>query len=204
MQEHCLDADVFVRSLGTRGAPGGLSNSVPMAIQVLGSAGFQHVIVETVGIGQAELAIRSFASTVVVVLTPGWGDSIQANKAGVLEIADIFVVNKSDQPGADQTIAELRSAQTLLGGREGTWEAAPIIATVASDGTGVGRLADAIEDHEAVAVQRGDGATYIQDILRSKFQQTLEMITISLEFESLAEAVDRRDLDPWSAAAKLL
>ena len=137
MQDHATDDGVFIRSMASRGHLGGLSSAVPQALRVLDAAGCDVIIVETVGVGQAEVDIASLADTTVVLLAPGMGDGIQAAKAGILEIADIFVVNKADRDGADQVVRDLRYMQSL-GGRHsmpGAWRPA-IVKTVASRGRG--------------------------------------------------------------------
>ncbi|MCP3937030.1 MAG: methylmalonyl Co-A mutase-associated GTPase MeaB [Actinomycetia bacterium] len=144
MSEHALDSGVFVRSVASRGHLGGLSRATARVTDVLDGAGFDIVIVETVGTGQAETEIMHLAQTVVVVAAPGLGDEIQAMKAGILEIADIFVVNKADSPLADATVRTLHEALRPAG--EGEW-IQPILPTIATDGSGVADLADAIENH---------------------------------------------------------
>ena len=134
MQRHSTDEGVFIRSLATRGTAGGLSRAVGGAAKILGAAGFDPVFVETVGVGQGEVDIRKLADRVAVVLAPGWGDEVQAMKAGLLEIADVFVVNKADLPGADRLVDHLRAFTT-----------APVLTTIAMDGVGVEELAAALE-----------------------------------------------------------
>ncbi|MCP3989156.1 MAG: methylmalonyl Co-A mutase-associated GTPase MeaB [Actinomycetia bacterium] len=146
MGEHGLDKAVFVRSVASRGHLGGLSRATARVIDVLDGAGFDTVLVETVGTGQAETEIMHLAQTVVVVAAPGLGDEIQAVKAGILEIADIFVVNKADSPLADATARILHEA--LRTGGDGEWRQ-PIISTIATEKTGVAELAEAIENHVA-------------------------------------------------------
>jgi LAO/AO transport system kinase len=139
-------ADVFIRSMATRGGTGGLATAVPGAIRVLDAAGFDPVVVETVGVGQVEVDVARTADTVVVLVTPGWGDAIQANKAGLLELADVFAVNKADRPGASDAIRDLELMLDLSGA--GPWRA-PVIPTTATTGDGVVALADAIAAHVA-------------------------------------------------------
>ena len=137
MQGHATDARVYIRSLATRGNLGGLSLAVPDAIRVLGAVGYELVIVETVGVGQMEVDVASTADTTVVVLNPGWGDSVQAEKAGILEVADIFVINKADRAGAAQTRRDLERMMDM--GPATPWRA-PVVDTVASDGRGLDDL----------------------------------------------------------------
>src|SRR5580704_3736094 len=144
MQQHALDPTVFIRSMATRGHLGGLALAVPDAVRVLGAAGLPLVIVETVGVGQMEVDIASAADTTMVVVTPGWGDSMQANKAGLLEIADVFVINKADRPGAREARRDLEQMLDLSS--LGAWRP-PIIDTVASTGEGLAELWGEIARH---------------------------------------------------------
>src|SRR5205823_1126785 len=148
MQDHATDDGVYIRSMASRGHLGGLSWSTPQALRVLDAAGCDIVLVETVGVGQAEVEVASLADTTVVLVAPGMGDAIQAAKAGILEIADIFVVNKADRDGADQVARDLRYMQSL-GGRHsaaGAWRA-PIVKTVASTGDGMPDVLAALDKH---------------------------------------------------------
>ncbi len=150
MQDHATDPGVFIRSMASRGQLGGLSAAVPQALRVLDAAGCDIVLVETVGVGQAEVEIASLADTTLLVVAPGFGDGIQAAKAGIIEIADIFVVNKADRDGADQVVRDLRYMQSL-GGRHsdaGAWRP-PIVKTVAARGEGVDDVIAAIEKHRS-------------------------------------------------------
>src|SRR5205823_10121808 len=128
------DAGVFIRSMATRGHLGGLSRATPQAVRVLASAGYGWILVETVGVGQVEVEIAGAADTTVVVVTPGWGDGVQASKAGLLEVGDVFVVNKADRPGVDATVRDLEAMLALAGAR--AWQP-PVLPTVAVDGSGV-------------------------------------------------------------------
>ena len=147
MQDHATDEGVFIRSMASRGQLGGLSAAVPQALRVLDAAGCDIVLVETVGVGQAEVEIASLADTTLLVVAPGFGDGIQAAKAGIIEIADIFVVNKADRDGADQVVRDLRYMQSL-GGRHsaaGAWRP-PIVKTVAARGEGIDDVLAAIDE----------------------------------------------------------
>ncbi len=146
MQDHATDEAVFIRSMASRGHLGGLAAATPQAIRVLDAAGFELIIIETVGVGQAEVAIASLADSVVVLLAPGMGDAIQAAKAGILEVADLFVVNKADKPDAQQVVRDLRNMVAL--GRRGPddWRP-PIITTVGSRGEGIDELAARLDAH---------------------------------------------------------
>ncbi|HEY1118557.1 MAG TPA: methylmalonyl Co-A mutase-associated GTPase MeaB [Acidimicrobiales bacterium] len=132
MQDHALDEGVFIRSMATRGHLGGLALATPQAVRVLDAAGCPWVLVETVGVGQVEVEIVGAADTTVVVVNPGWGDAVQANKAGLMEIADIFVINKSDRPGAEETRRDLDGMLDLTD--YGDWRP-PVVDAVATDGT---------------------------------------------------------------------
>ncbi|MDQ6796946.1 MAG: methylmalonyl Co-A mutase-associated GTPase MeaB [Actinomycetota bacterium] len=148
MQAHAADEGVFVRSMASRGVPGGLAPAVPDAVRVFDAAGWPWVLVETVGVGQSDVDVRLVADTVVVVVNPGWGDDVQVEKAGLLEIADIVVVNKADRPGADQARAVLDGMLDLVPTTSG-WRP-PVVATSAIGGrAGVGELWAAIDDHQA-------------------------------------------------------
>ena len=157
MQDHATDDGVFIRSMASRGQLGGLSAAVPQALRVLDAAGCDIVLVETVGVGQAEVEIASLADTTLLVVAPGFGDGIQAAKAGIIEIADVFVVNKADRDGADQVVRDLRYMQGL-GGRHsvaGAWRP-PIVKTVAARGEGVDDVIAAIEKHRAWMTEHGE------------------------------------------------
>ncbi len=138
MQEHATDEGVFIRSMASRGHLGGLAASTPQAVRVLDAAGFELIIIETVGVGQAEVAIASLADSVVVLLAPGMGDAVQAAKAGILEVADLFVVNKADKPDAQQVVRDLRNMVALAGRADGDWKP-PIVSTTATKAEGIER-----------------------------------------------------------------
>ena len=149
MQELAGDPNVFIRSMASRGSLGGLAGATRDVVRALDAAGFDTILIETVGAGQAEVEIVRAAQTVIVVTVPGMGDDIQAIKAGILEIADIFVVNKADRPGADQTSAELRMLLSLDEQRHDRQWRVPIIKTSATSGEGIAALADSLADHLA-------------------------------------------------------
>jgi LAO/AO transport system kinase len=209
MQDHALDGGVFVRSMASRGQLGGLSWAAPQALLALDAAGFDVVITETVGVGQAEVEVTGVADTTVVVLAPGMGDAIQAAKAGILEIADVFCVNKGDRQGASRTVAELREFQTLGDtGRAG----APIVVTTASSGEGVEDLAAAIDEHRNALVAR-DGLAQrrtararlqIREVALGTVRDRAAQLTGAAGLNDLAAAVARRELDPYTAADRLL
>jgi LAO/AO transport system kinase len=208
MQDHVLDQGVFVRSMASRGHLGGLSWATPQALLVLDAAGFDVVLVETVGVGQAEVEIASLADTTVVTLAPGMGDAIQAAKAGILEVADVFCVNKADRDGADRTVRELRDMQAL---GHGDW-LPPIRTTVASAGTGVAELAEAIDRHRGWLEESGELAARRQARARSQVRDVaVEAVRSALArledgdlLARLARRVAARELDPYAAADDLL
>jgi LAO/AO transport system kinase len=212
MQDHALDERVFIRSMASRGHLGGLSWATPQALLVLEAAGFDVVIVETVGAGQAEVEIASVADTTVVALAPGMGDAIQAAKAGILEVADVFCVNKADRDGADRTVRELQDMQRLGDGTgEGGWTP-PIVSTVASSGEGIEALADEIEAHGEWLTQSGRKEARLLDRARLQVRE-LALGAVRTRFatlddgeavEALARRVASRELDPYTAADELL
>lgn len=160
MQDHATDPEVFIRSMATRGHLGGLSWTAPQALRVLDAAGCEVILVETVGVGQSEVEIAAQADTTVVLLAPGMGDGIQAAKAGILEIGDLFVVNKADRDGADATARELNHMLGLGEAREpGAWRP-PILKTVAARGEGVDEVVEALEKHRAWLGEHGELAAH--------------------------------------------
>lgn len=156
MQDHALDSGVFIRSLASRGHLGGLTGTIYSVLKVISAAGFDLIIIETVGVGQSEIEIAKMADTSIVIAAPGAGDGIQAAKAGILEIADIFTVNKSDRPGADATVRELKGMLSMVSGAQSalTWET-PVIPTIATDGSGFVELSEAIARHYAYLIDQG-------------------------------------------------
>ena len=154
MQEHALDPEVYIRSMASRGHLGGLSWSTPQALRVLDAAGCDVVLVETVGVGQSEVEVAGLADTTVVLLAPGMGDGVQAAKAGILEVGDVFVVNKADRDGASATVRDLRQMLSLDDAPSGGWRP-PVVPTVASRGEGLDELMAALDEHWAW-LQAGD------------------------------------------------
>lgn len=209
MQDHVTDPGVYVRSMGSRGHLGGVSDATTRAIMILDSVGFPIVIVETVGVGQAEVEIADSADSTVVVVNPGWGDSIQAAKAGLLEIADVFAVNKSDRPGTSETISDLK--QMLMLGAERPWSP-PIVETVATHGAGVDDLWKAILDHRSHQEATGELARRRRDRVATEIRRGLVAEVLARADTTLGDAVvaevvaavEARQLDPWSAARRLL
>ena len=155
MQDHALDRGVYIRSMATRGHLGGLAWSTPQALRVLDAAGCDVVLVETVGVGQTEVEVAGLADTTLVLLAPGMGDGIQAAKAGILEIGDVYVVNKADRDGADQVRRDLRSMLALGERPEGAWRP-PIVKTVAHRGEGLDEVVEAIDKHRAWLEESGE------------------------------------------------
>ena len=210
MQDHATDRDVFIRSMATRGHLGGLAWATPQALRVLDAAGCDVVLVETVGVGQSEVDVAGLADTTVVLLAPGMGDGIQAAKAGILEIGDVYVVNKADRDGADQVVRDLRSVLSL-GVQPQTWRA-PIVKTVASTGQGVDDLVAAIDKHRLMLTDSGG----LQERRQRRARDEVEAIAVTAlrerfgdlhghaDIGSLAAAVAGRELDPYTAADRLL
>ncbi len=209
MQNHALDEGVFIRSMATRGHLGGLAVAVPDAIRVLSAVGMPVVIVETVGVGQQEVEVAAATDSTVVVVNPGWGDSIQANKAGLLEIADLFVINKADRPGAQQTRRDLEAMLDLTD--LGEWRP-PIVETVASTGDGVDELWEAIERHRQHQIESGLLAAARQrrllrefdQILVARVKQQIEEVMAADQFVDITEALASGDLDPYEAVDRVL
>ncbi len=209
MQDHATDAGVFIRSMATRGHLGGLALATPQAVRVLDAAGKPWVIIETVGVGQVEVEVAGAADTTIVVVTPGWGDSVQANKAGLMEIADVFVVNKADRSGADDARRDL---EVMLDMSDlGDWRP-PVVATVATTGEGITELWDAVSEHRRAMESSGElerrRERRIREELRTIIVERLHeqagQICSGDAFESAVTAVTGRDLDPHAAAASLL
>jgi LAO/AO transport system kinase len=208
MQDHATDSRVFIRSMATRGHLGGLSIAVPEALRVLGAASFPFAFVETVGVGQMEVDIASAADTTIVVTTPGWGDSMQANKAGLLEIADIFVINKADRSGAKETRRDLEQMLDL--GRAQEWRPL-IVETTATSNEGTDALWDAIDAHrrfldkDLLAQARRQRTRVELDkvvsaVLRSRVAQLAHEGAYEAQVDALVEGLT----DPYRAADELL
>ena len=213
MQDHATDDGVFIRSMASRGQLGGLSAAVPQALRVLDAARCDVVLIETVGVGQAEVEIASLADTTMVLLAPGMGDGIQAAKAGILEIADIFVVNKADRDGADQVARDLRYMQSL-GGRHsasGAWKP-PIVKTVASREEGVEDVVAAIQKHRAWMDEHGElrrrrrarAASEIEAIALGQVRVRFAQVHGSAALDAAAGRVVDGATDPYSAADGLV
>lgn len=209
MTELSGDRGVFIRSVATRGALGGLSRAVLDGITVLDAAGKDIVVLETVGVGQAEVDVLSAAQTVAVVSVPGLGDDVQAIKAGLLEIADVHVVNKSDREGAAKTVAELRDMLRLSKRRPGQWNV-PIQQTVAATGQGVPELAESFDKHLAWMAANGEGERRARRNAVMRLRWQVEELVLSRmkpgtpEFDRAVDAVTTRRTDPVSAARDLV
>jgi LAO/AO transport system kinase len=218
LTEHFLDRGVFIRSMANRGALGGLSEAALQAALLLDAAGRQDVFVETVGVGQAEIDIIDHADTIVLVLMPGSGDSIQALKAGVMEIPDVIVINKADHPLTDTMVREIRGVLSLANldrtpeEVKGSWRV-PIIRTEASRGAGVAELVQALDEHRAHIEQAGTLAqrrrrnlhNEVLSIAVARMRRRLEQeLEGDEDFQALLEEVVQRRLDPASAATALL
>lgn len=209
MVRHALDAGVFIRSLGTRGRHGGLSRATRDIRAVLDAEGREVILVETVGVGQTELDVMEIADTTVVVLVPEAGDAVQTLKAGLLEIADIFVVNKADREGADRMVADLQNLVALRGPREG-WDT-PVLSTSAVAGKGVDTLFAALDAHAAFRKAKGatgPGSAKAQRILKEILVERAEVNVERLladegEAKRLVEQVASGAIDPYTAADAL-
>jgi LAO/AO transport system kinase len=212
MQEHATDPEVYIRSMATRGHLGGLAWAAPQAIRVLDAAGCDVVLVETVGVGQSEVEIAAQADTTMVLLAPGMGDGIQAAKAGILEIGDVYVVNKADRDGADATARELNHMLGLGESRQpGDWRP-PIVKTVAARGEGVDEVVEALEKHRAWMEERGElaarrrrrAANEIETIAVTALRERLGSVHGDSHIDALAERVVNGETDPYAAADELL
>lgn len=210
MQDHFSDPDVYIRSMATRGHLGGLSAAAPQAMRVFDAAGFDTVLVETVGVGQSEVEICSAADTTVVLTAPGMGDGIQAAKAGILEIADVFVVNKADRTGAQAVIRDLRTMIALGEYPAATWKP-PIVATTALNGEGIAEVVQALDSHREAAMASGEwqrgrlerARTEVQALALGALRRELRTDRAGRLAELAAQVRDGQ-LDPYSAAEDLL
>lgn len=212
MQKHALDDGVFIKSLATRGHLGGLSKSTIDIVNVMDAMGKEVILIETVGVGQDEVEIVKVAHTNLVLVVPGLGDDIQAMKAGILEIADIFVVNKADREGADKTRQELETMVSMSDHREGEW-VPPVLPTVAQEGTGVDTLLDEVERHRKYISREenltryriGKATVELHEILRKKlFEKAVEDLRKHGLFESLVRDIAAKRLDPYTVAEKVV
>ena len=211
MQDHALDQAVYIRSMASRGHLGGLAWTTPQALRVLDAAGCDVILIETVGVGQSEVEIAGLADTTMVLLAPGMGDGIQAAKAGILEIGDIYVVNKADRDGADQVRRDLRSMLALGERPEGSWRP-PILKTVAQQALGFDEVVAEIDKHLDWLKSSGE----LQRRRTRRARDEIEAIAVTAlrarwgdvhgrtELDDLAEAVGSGRSDPYTAADELL
>ncbi|WP_369358780.1 methylmalonyl Co-A mutase-associated GTPase MeaB [Streptomyces sp. cg2] len=212
MSEHASDPGVYIRSMATRGHLGGLAWAAPQAIRVLDAAGCDVILVETVGVGQSEVEIASQADTSVVLLAPGMGDGIQAAKAGILEIGDVYVVNKADRDGADATARELNHMLGLGEARApGDWRP-PIVKTVAARGEGVDEVLEALEKHRAWMEEHGvlarrrlaRAAREVETIAVTTLRSRIGDLSGDRHLDALAERIVAGETDPYRAADELV
>ncbi|MBD0292415.1 MAG: methylmalonyl Co-A mutase-associated GTPase MeaB [Jiangellaceae bacterium] len=211
MQEHATDRGVYIRSMATRGHLGGLAWATPQALRVLDAAGCDVVLVETVGVGQSEVEVAALADTTLVLLAPGMGDGIQAAKAGILEVGDVFVVNKADRDGADQVIRDLRGMIRLVEREPGDWRQ-PIVSTVAVRGDGLRELADAVDKHREWLQRSGE----LDRRRRRRVRDEIEAIAVTAlrrrfgdlhgdaRLDTLADKVLAGEFDPYAAADEIV
>jgi LAO/AO transport system kinase len=212
MQDHATDPGVYIRSMGTRGHLGGVSWATPQAIRVLDAVGCDVVIIETVGVGQAEVAIASLADSTVVMLAPGLGDGIQAAKAGILEIADLYVVNKADRDGATQTVRDLKSMLSLGEKRApGDWKP-PVLSTVSSKNEGIAELVAELDRHNVWLTESGEldkrrrrrAAEEIEALAVTALRERIGDLRGGDMLSDLADEVLAGKADPYAAADRLI
>jgi LAO/AO transport system kinase len=211
MSEHATDPGVFIRSMAARGHLGGVSRATPQALRVLDAAGCDVILVETVGVGQSEVEIARLADTTIVLVAPGMGDGIQAFKAGILEIGDVFVINKADRDGADQVRRDLRSMISLAERAEGAWRP-PVIKTVATEGQGAADVVDAVDEHRTWAVESGElerrrvrrARDEVEAIALTALRARWGSVDAGNQLDQLATAVVAGESDPYAAADQLL
>jgi LAO/AO transport system kinase len=211
MQDHATDTGVFIRSMATRGHLGGLSLATTEAIRLLDAVGCPWILVETVGVGQVEVEIAGKADTTVVVVNPGWGDAVQANKAGLMEIADIFVINKADRKGADETRRDLEGMLDLSDLTHDAWRP-PILQTTATSGEGVEELWNTVAQHREHSTTTGllqrrrsfRLREELREIVERRLEHRAREICSGTEWDALQNKVLENQLDPWTAADDML
>ena len=211
MSEHAADPEVFIRSMASRGHLGGLSWAAPQALRVLDAAGCDVVLLETVGVGQSEVEVAGTADTTLVLMAPGMGDGIQAAKAGILEVADVLVVNKADREGADRTVRDLRHAVQLgTGSDPGGWRV-PVVRSVATDGTGIDDLLTAVEAHRSWLGEEGLRTRRVRRAAREVEGLAVESLRARVgglggnaRLDDLARDVVAGRTDPYAAADRLV
>jgi GTPase len=210
MQDHATDDGVFIRSMATRGHIGGLALATPEAARVLAAVGYPTVLIETVGVGQVEVEIAGAADTTVVVVNPGWGDAVQANKAGLLEVADVFVINKADRPGVAEVRRDLE-AMLDMHTSPGPWRP-PIIETVAARNEGAAELWEAIEKHRAHMIETGElerrqakrASAEVREIITRTIEARALAVLRSAAGAALCARVTDGEIDPHAAAEAIL
>ena len=204
MMDHAADQDVFMRSMASRGELGGLAATTWIAAAALDAAGYDPVLVETVGAGQSEVEVARLAETTVVVEVPEMGDEVQAIKAGLLEVADVIAVNKGDRPGADRAARQLRAMLSTAGGRIER-KPPPVLVTTATSGEGVTALADAIEAHRSIAREPlAARERAVNQVRRAMTDLAVRRAEVSKRWDPTLDAVASRDLDPFTAAERML
>ena len=212
MQDHATDRGVYIRSMASRGHLGGLAWSTPQALRVLDAAGCDVVLIETVGVGQSEVEVAGLADTTVVLLAPGMGDAIQAAKAGILEVGDVYVVNKADRDGADSAVRELRHMLTLGERRQpGDWRPS-ILRTVASRGEGIDEVVEELDKHRTWLEETGNlrasrrrrAADEIEAIALTSLRERMGDLRAGRGLDELADRVVAGELDPYAAADRLV
>jgi LAO/AO transport system kinase len=210
MQDLSIDTGVFIRSMATRNNLGGLSRATRDTVRILDASGKDIVLVETVGAGQSEIDIMKISPTVIVVLAPSFGDEIQAIKAGIMEIGDIFVINKSDRENADKAVIDIK-AMLQLGNKKDSWTP-PVLKTVALTGEGINELVDKIHDHKRYLTE-GDAGPRLRRIVRDEFEEALrhktakhilEILSKEGELDKLIQKLLLKEVDPLSAAEEIL
>jgi LAO/AO transport system kinase len=225
MQDHALDRGVFIRSMATRGHLGGLALATPEAVRALDAVGFDWVLIETVGVGQVEVEVAGAADTTVVVVNPGWGDAVQASKAGLLEIADVFVINKADRPGVQEARRDLEHMLDMAGlltdhetqGHDGDGEGEdrwrpPIVPAVAARGEGIDDVWAAIESHRQHLEKTGEldrrrerrMIEELRAIVVARLLEQARQAGRGERFDDLRQRVFSRDVDPYAAADEIL
>jgi LAO/AO transport system kinase len=211
MQEHATDPGVYIRSMAGRGHLGGLAWATPQALRVLDAAGCDIVLIETVGVGQSEVEVAGLADTTMVLLAPGMGDGIQAAKAGILEIGDVYVVNKADRDGADQVSRDLRSMLSLAERTETSWRP-PIVKTIAQTGAGIAEVVGAVAKHRAWLESTGElgrrrrarARDEIESIALTALRERFGSIHGDDRLDALADRVVAGDIDAYSAADEVV
>ncbi len=212
MQDHAMDPEVYIRSMASRGHLGGLSWSTPQALRVLDAAGCEVILVETVGVGQSEVEVVGLADTTIVLLAPGMGDGIQAAKAGILEIGDVFVVNKADRDGADATVRDIRHMISLGDRKQPNLWRPPVIKTVASKMEGVGEVMEALDKHVGWMTEHGElarrrrrrASDEIEAIALAALRERMGDLRHGSMLHDLANNVVDGGLDPYTAADRVL